>query len=103
MIVGWAVRLEPEREAEDCELEVESVSHKDECGCRGMTHCDGEQQSDEMEESATKPVDHAEQDEDRPEQSRNRVEGERACVDDKGDDGPKHTNDVVTKETSPDA
>jgi hypothetical protein len=48
-------------------------------------------------------VDHAEQDEDRPEQRRDRVEGGRACVDDKHDDGPKDKNDVVTEETSPDA
>jgi hypothetical protein len=50
-----------------------------------MTHCEGEQESDETEEFATKPVDHAEHDE----QRRDRVEGERACVDDKDDDGPK--------------
>ena len=68
-----------------------------------MTHCEGEQESDETEEFSTKPVDHAEQDEDRSEQRRNRIEGERACVDDKDDDGPKDKNDVVIEETSPDA
>jgi len=103
MIVGWSVRLEPEHDAEVGELETEPVLHKDECGCRGMTHCEGEQESDETEEFATKPVAHAEQDEDRPELRRDRVEGERACVDDKDDDGPKDKNDVVIEEASPDA
>jgi hypothetical protein len=103
MIVGWSVRLEPEHDAEVGELEAPPVSHDDECGCRGMTHCEDEQESDETEEFATKPADHAEQDEDRPEQRRDRVEGERACVDDKDDDGPKDKNDVLIEETSPDA
>ena len=103
MIVGWSVRLEPEHDAEVGELEAEPVSHEDDCRCRGMTHCEGEQESDETEEFATKPVAHAEQDEDRPELRRDRVEGERACVDDKDDDGPKDKNDVVIEEASPDA
>jgi hypothetical protein len=68
-----------------------------------MTHCEGEQESDETEEFATKPVDHAEQDEGRPEQRPDRVEDKRACVDDKEDDGPKDKNDVVFEKTSPDA